>query len=70
MSLLDSIADSLPKTSIELAPIIMMDSDGRPTNKPKNCWKWSRLQLGFGWHEGEPPAYLLKSDNSSCKPVK
>jgi len=70
MSLLDSISEALPKTSLDLAPIIMMTREGRPTKVPKHCWRWSRLQLGFGWHEGEPPSYLLKSKDTSCVPVK
>lgn len=60
----------LPRTSIELAPIIMIDKSGAPTKKPKNCWKWSRLQLGFGWHDGPPDAFLLKSKDSTCNRVK
>lgn len=70
MSMLDALNESLPPStasSIELAPIVMIDSEGRPTKRPADCWKWSRLQLGFGWHVGPPPQYLLKS---SCKVAK
>ncbi len=71
MNLLDALKAALPKTTLELAPIIMIDRAGYPTKKPKLCWKWSRLQLGFGWHDGSPPIYELKKDSDSpCTPVK
>lgn len=63
MNLLDALKESLPpstENSIELKPIVMIDAAGYPTKHPKHCWKWSRLQFGFGWHEGPPPQYLLK----------
>lgn len=34
----------------DIAPIVMVDKDARPTNKPELCYMWTRLQKGFGWH--------------------
>lgn len=70
MSLLDALKESLPPSaanSIELAPIVMIDKSGCPTKKPQDCWKWSRLQPGFGWHDGPPSQYLLKSSCTIAK---
>lgn len=60
----------LPKASLELAPIVMIDRAGYPTKKPALCWKWTRQQYGFGWHDGPPEAFLMKSKDSPCSEIK
>jgi hypothetical protein len=39
------------------AHLVMVNDRGQPVTKVEQCWKWSRLVRGFGWHEGVPPEF-------------
>jgi hypothetical protein len=39
------------------APLVMVNDKGQPVTKVEQCWKWSRLVVGFGWHDGVPPEF-------------
>jgi len=38
-----------PKASNSM--LVMINDKGQPTEKPKECWRWTRMERGYGWHD-------------------
>jgi len=39
-----------PKVQKMLAPLVMLNAKGQPVTKVQDCFMWSRLERGVGWH--------------------
>lgn len=55
MNILDSLDKMFgvkhePVDMKDIDTVVMVDKDGRPTRKIENCYMWTRLRKGFGWH--------------------
>lgn len=46
-----AVAKPVPKKSTAL--LCMINRFGQPTKKPAECWRWTRLERGFGWWNPE-----------------
>jgi len=46
-----AVAMPVPRKSAAL--LCMINRFGQPTNKPAECWRWTRLERGFGWWNPE-----------------
>lgn len=31
--------------------LVMINEKGQPTEKPRECWRWTRMEYGYGWHD-------------------
>lgn len=40
-------------TTGSTARLVMINQAGQETNKRSQCWKWTREQFGYGWHNPE-----------------